>query len=143
MDNQIEELHRSVTTLVRRLKIAETSLRVAHGELKFQPADIQSMRFIADQPGCKLAELAAHLGVVPTTASSVVDRLVRRGLVDRVRPEANRRAVALSLSGAGRDAFERLEAEELAAMRIMLDALGEGERAGFVAAMKRIATAID
>jgi len=76
---------------------------------------------------------------VPTTASSIVDRLVDRGFVGRERPASNRRAVALHLTDDGRLAFGRVEAEELATMRIMLDALPDTDRARFVSDMSRIA----
>lgn len=139
MANQTKDLQRAVTTILRALKIAETEIRVAHKELNFQPADIQSLRFLSEHPSSKLSDLGAHLGVVPTTASSIVDRLVDRGLVARRRPESDRRSIALSLTAQGRDAFGRLEEEEIATMRIMLDALPEAERETFVRQMTRIA----
>jgi len=83
--------------------------------------------------------LSGHLGVVPTTASSVVDRLVERGFVSRERPEANRRAIALRLTPEGQYAFALIDAEEKATMQIMLDALPEEDREAFVKSMVHIA----
>lgn len=142
MDEDIHKLHGAVTTILRALKIAETNTQVAHRELAFVAADIQTLRFVSTHAGCKLSDLAAHLGVVPTTASSIVDRLVERGLVRRDRPETNRRAIALALTEEGRDVFARLESEELGTMRIMLDALPEADRPQFIRSMARIAEAV-
>ena len=83
--------------------------------------------------------MGSFLGIVPTTASSVVDRLVERDLVERRRPETDRRSIALSLTADGREAFGRLEAEEMVTMQVMLDALPEDERETFVRQMTRIA----
>ncbi len=134
-------LQSSILTIVRIQKIMERSVPTAHGELKLAPPDMQTLRFIAHHPGCMSVAVAHHLGVVPTTATSVVDRLVKRGFVDRVRPEENRRSVALHLTEAGRDAFGRIDAEELASSQAMLDVLPAEEREPFVTAMALIAEA--
>lgn len=135
----ISGLQASVATILRVMKITETSFRVAHRELNFLPPELQSMRFIAEHPGCRSGEVAAHLGVVPTTATSIVDRLVKRGLVSRTRPESDRRSVSLTLTKDGQEAFARIDAEEKETMRVMLDALPEADRDGFVRAMAQIA----
>lgn len=142
MTNQIKELQQAVTTIMRALKIAETEVQIAHRQLSFLPVDIQTLRFVAQNPDCRLADLASYLGVVPTTASSVVDRLVDRGFVARHRPETDRRSIALSLTDQGKDAFARLEAEERATMKLMLEALPENERATFVRHMSQIASTV-
>lgn len=134
-------LQDSILTIVRIQKIMERSVPTAHGELKLAPPDMQTLRFIASNPGCMSVAVAHHLGVVPTTATSVVDRLVKRGFVDRVRPEANRRSVALRLTDTGRHAFERIDAEELASSKAMLAVLPGEEREAFVGAMAIIADA--
>ncbi len=142
MTDDVLALHAAVTSLMRALKIAERDVQIAHRELNFVAADIATMRFVAENPGCKLSDLASHLGVVPTTASSVVDRLVDRGFVLRERPASNRRAVALTLSEAGAQAFGLIEGEEIANMQLMLEALDPAERPAFVTAMTKIAQSI-
>ena len=139
MQDDLDRLHVAVTTLMRALKIAEKQVQVAHRELNFVAADIATLRFLHTQPGCMLADLSEHLGVVPTTASSVVDRLVERGFVSRERPETNRRAIALTLTSAGEEAFAKINAEEMTTMQIMLDALPAEDRAQFVRSMVHIA----
>ena len=143
MTKTVQNLHEAVATIMRALKIAETEVQIAHKELNFAPAEIQTLRFVAGHDGCKLSDLGAFLGIVPTTASSLVDRLVERGFLSRERPETNRRAVALHLTDAGQDAFARLEAEEINTMQVMLDALPEEDRGQFVKSMMRIADHVE
>ena len=139
MNNNLDQLHKAVTSLMRALKIAEKNVQVAHRELNFVAADIATMRYLHDHPECMLSDLAGHLDVVPTTASSIIDRLVERGFVSRQRPEANRRAIAIKLTPEGQNAFELIDAEEKATMQIMLDALPEDDRVQFVRSMVHIA----
>lgn len=139
MQEEIDNLHKAVTALMKALKIAEKNVQVAHRELNFVAADIATLRYLTDHPNCMLSDLASHLGVVPTTASSVVDRLVERGFVSRERPETNRRAIALRMTPEGHHAFALINAEEKQTMKIMLDALPIEDRAQFVKSMTHIA----
>jgi DNA-binding MarR family transcriptional regulator len=139
MSDPTERLQLAVTSIMRALKVAEPALQKSHGQLKLAPSDVQALQFIAVNPGAMSGALAQSLGVVPTTATSIVDRLVRRGLVRRDRPETNRRAVALTLTTAGKAAAKRLAEEERAASRAMLDALAPEEHEPIVSAMERVA----
>lgn len=143
MTDDAFELHAAVTTIMRALKIAERDVQVAHREWNFVAADVQTLRFLSAHPGCKLADLAMHLGVVPTTASSVIERLVDRGLVQRERPETNRRAIALTLTDGGRETFGLIDAEEKSTMQVMLDALPQEDRPAFIRSMKQIAKSVE
>jgi DNA-binding MarR family transcriptional regulator len=142
MTDQAKILQQAVTTILRALKIAETDIRIAHKELNFVPADIQTLRFVSQNAGCMLSDLATHLGIVPTTASSIVDRLVNRGFLRRERPVHHRRAICLQLTDIGADGFVRLENEERITIRIMLGALQKANRAKFIENMATIAARV-
>lgn len=59
------------------------------------------LAFLHRHPGSCLFAVADHLGVARPTASILVDRLVRRGLVTRIENPAERRRAALRLTAAG------------------------------------------
>ncbi len=139
MTDQTHRLQLAITAIMRALKVAEPALQKSHGQLKLAPSDVQALLFIGQNPGAMSGALAQSLGVVPTTATSIVDRLVRRGLVRRARSQTNRRAVALTLTPTGEAAAARLAEEERAASRAMLDALAEEEHETIVSAMERVA----
>lgn len=66
-----------------------------------------------------LLDLARHMGVTPATMSIAVDRLVRRGYVERGRDVKDARRVRLRITGAGlrlREASSVLDHELVAAM---------------------------
>ena len=84
----------------------------------------------------RLADLAESLGVSPSTATRMCDRLVRKGLITRTRDVVDRREVNLSVTNAGRkvvaDVIERrrvdagnlLTAIPVAARPSLVEALG-------------------
>ena len=139
MTDRVHSLHSSIGTIVKALKVMEPSVATAHGELKLVPSDVQAMKYIAAKPNCMSSALAQDLGVAATTATSVVDRLVGRGFVDRSRTEENRRVVSLRLTPEGQEALGRIIAEDLEKSAFMLSLMSEEEQKIFVELMDRIA----
>jgi DNA-binding MarR family transcriptional regulator len=59
------------------------------------------LTFLSHRPGAPLSGVAEHLGVTRSTASAIVDRLVRRKLVRRTAHPEERRCVVLTLTPVG------------------------------------------
>ena len=74
------------------------------------------LTFLSRKPGAPLSSVAEHLGVARSTASAMVDRLVRRQLVSRTTHPDERRSVVLTLTPAGAQHFR--EAREAASARM-------------------------
>lgn len=138
---QIETLRLSIDALVRVFRVTD-SPALGRGMPKLNPPDIQALLFVARNPDCIAADVSAFLGVVPTTTSALVDRLVRQGLLLRARTEANRRVVLLQLTEMGEEVVRQIIAQQDDHCRIMLEALSETERETFLKAAQKISTAI-
>jgi DNA-binding MarR family transcriptional regulator len=74
------------------------------------------LAFLNRTPGAPLSSVAEHLGVTRSTASAIVDRLVRRKLVSRTAHPEERRSVVLTLTPAG--ARHHQQAREAASARM-------------------------
>jgi DNA-binding MarR family transcriptional regulator len=89
----------------------------------------------------RLADLAEALGVSPSTATRMCDRLVRKELVSRTRDELDRREVKLAITVLGRsvvsDVIERRRAEG----RDLLQAIPVPLRGQLVSSLTLLATA--
>lgn len=59
------------------------------------------LTFLSRNPGAPLTSITEHLGVSRSTASALVDRLVRRQLVSRTEDPQERRCVMLTLTSTG------------------------------------------
>lgn len=133
---QIEQLTRAFERFTRRFKVAEAA---AAADNALNALDAQTLVFIADNPGCGMGDVARYLNVAMTTMSSAVDRLVKKALVDRRRPEDNRRAVALTASKQGRQVVEEHVAGYREACRMMLRALDPAEQIELIRLTEKIA----
>ncbi len=135
----VAALYEATCTLLRIFTVSEDTFAPAGGAVKYNGADFQAIQFIGRKVGCMAIEVARFLNVSPTTATSTLDRLVRRGLVDRARPDENRRAVSLSLTESGLSLFGLMVDHDMRNMELMLKALEPQEREPFVSAMTKIA----
>ncbi len=89
----------------------------------------------------RLADLADALGVSPSTATRMCDRLVRKGLISRTRDELDRREVNLEVTAAGRttvmDVINRRRAEVCA----LLTSIPVGTRRELVDSLRLLSAA--
>jgi DNA-binding MarR family transcriptional regulator len=82
-------------------------MRAIRAEMRRQGApllsvpQIRSLAFLHRSPGACLSDLAGHLGVSCPTASALVDRLVKRGMVIRAADPQERRRLLLTLTPLG------------------------------------------
>lgn len=70
-------------------------------------AQVWMLASIAEEPDITVSRLSQTLSVHISTASNLLDKLARAGLVERLRGEEDRRVVRLRLTDAGRAIVER------------------------------------
>lgn len=133
-DEELAALGEAFDLFTRRYKLAEA----LGPEKPLNELDKQVLFYVAKQPGCGPTDAARYLGVANTTISSATDRLVKRDLIKRQRPEADRRAVALRLTDAGQRKVDGLQAMYGELHRHMLDPLSASERRQLIAMMAKI-----
>jgi DNA-binding MarR family transcriptional regulator len=109
-------------------------------DLDLTASEINALANLADGRGRTVSELGADVGSRPTTLTSVLDRLERRGHISRGARPGDRRAVLIELTDSGREvadiirrtfadverrALGDLPAESIIAFRDALAALTE------------------
>jgi DNA-binding MarR family transcriptional regulator len=133
---QVEQLTRAFERFTRRFKVAEAA---AAAENALNALDAQTLVFVGENPGCGMGDVARYLNVAITTMSSAIDRLVRKMLIERRRPEDNRRSVALTATATGRQVIEDHIAGYRDACRMMLRSLDPKEQSELIRLTEKIA----
>jgi DNA-binding MarR family transcriptional regulator len=87
--------------------------------------------------------LAEAAGVAPPTATRMLDCLARDGYIERRHSEADRRAVLVSLTPAGRAAVESAHEQVSAWRRRVFEALEPAEREQAAALLKRLSEVLE
>lgn len=134
-DEQVARLAAALDVISRRFKLADVDAGRPMAEI-----DKHILQYVEAHPECGPSDVARFFGAAITTISSAADRLARRGLLLRQRPENDRRAVALRLTDEGKVYTAALGAAYKSMFRMMLDRLDQDERDLFIGMMDKIAS---
>lgn len=96
---------------------------------------------LSEQDPMRAADLARHLGVVPSTMSAAIKRLSTLGYIVRARDDADARAASLRLSREGARAMQAGSVLETARVAAMLGNLARSDRAQAIAGLGLLASA--
>jgi MarR family transcriptional regulator for hemolysin len=78
-----------------------------HSGLELTVPQFRALRYVERHPGTDLTGVATHLGMSPSSASALVERLCRAGYVERTTDPDERRRIRIELSPLGKDAVDR------------------------------------
>lgn len=130
----------TVKTLAQQIvefyeKLSSWEHEVVRGS-ELTPGQMHAVEIIGHEKSLRMKELAEKLGVTTGTLTVTVDKLERRGLIERRRHESDRRSYRVQLTPAGEEHFashheyhlkltedlvSSLSPEELACFRTVLE----------------------
>jgi DNA-binding MarR family transcriptional regulator/N-acetylglutamate synthase-like GNAT family acetyltransferase len=134
LPQRIEAVRRFNRFYTRRIGVLQDGY--LHSD--FSLAEVRVLYELAQRGRCTARELMRALEMDAGYLSRIVHGFVRRGLLDRTRAEHDGRASWLSLTEAGRAAFEPLQDSARAQIGALLAALPDAAQAQLVAALERI-----
>lgn len=110
---------RVLDVVPRIMRTIRQEMRGATGDQLSMP-QFRALALLGRRRGASLSAVSDHLGVADATASTLIDRLVRRGLVTRQPHPEERRRVALDLTPQGLELLEgaRARARSFLAQRL-------------------------
>jgi DNA-binding MarR family transcriptional regulator len=98
---------------------------------------------LRDDDELPVGVLAEAAGVAPPTATRMLDCLARDGYVERRHSETDRRAVLVSLTPAGRTAFQAAHEQVSAWRRRVFESLEPAEREQAAALLSRLSQVLE
>ncbi len=140
--NAVKELDR-IAELYPTLMRSMSRLRAVlpeEGDLTYN--QYKALLTVCDLGPCSLADLTGHLHVAPSSASEMVERLVRAGLVLRETAGGDRRAVVLRLTPAGDRLLGRIQQGIVENYRKILEKLSPRDRARLARAIQDLVETI-
>jgi DNA-binding MarR family transcriptional regulator len=90
-----------------------------------------------------MGDLAEALDVSVASATGIVDRMERRGLVERGRGVGDRRVIMVSLTPSGGVVFGGMRAKRRERLAGLVERLSDEERAGFLVGLRAMRVAAD
>jgi DNA-binding MarR family transcriptional regulator len=126
-----------VDGLVQLSFAVQTVLATAAGRHDLTVAQVRLMGILRDRtPGMR--ELAGHLGLDKSSATGLVDRAQKRGLVTRKASTEDGRSVHVASTPLGRRLTKKVEAEITAEIGVLTAALSATERTSLSRIARRV-----
>lgn len=126
-----ERLMEALSDATRRVR---REMRKHSGQELTVP-QFRALRYVQRHPGTDLTGVATHLGMSPSSASALVERLSRAGYVDRTTDPEERRRIRIDLSLFGTEAVDRAVLGTRSWLSGELQALSARERRDLEAAL--------
>jgi DNA-binding MarR family transcriptional regulator len=120
LDELAQELMRRFDVLTREFAPQESS--------NLSRVESTLLGFLAEHGPVTMSEISSLLGLALSSTTGLIDRLVERRLVERARPESDRRTVRVMLTTRGKRALETYAADRTRLARGMLERLEPRER---------------
>lgn len=131
-----QELMDCVPLIMRAIRAEMRS----HREAGLSVPQFRSMLFIHHHHSASLSQLADHLGLTPPSASSLIDKLVKRGLVLRSSAVENRRQIQLNLTEIGEAMLDSAQQLTIGYLSKLLDRLSTDEKIQAMEALQKLQT---
>jgi len=129
-----------MATIPAIMQFIRTEMR-SQREPSLSVPQFRVLEFLSRHPGASLSDVAEHVGVTRASASTMTDRLVQQGLVNRAEDPQERRHVMLSLTSIGSDRLTQMRDVTRRRIAALLDELPPEELAAVatgVAALARL-----
>ena len=133
----------SLVALRRILRATEQFGRVLAQASGLTAAQLRALQLVAETGETTAKQIAVRMGITQATVTTLVDRLVARGLVERRKSERDRRVIDIRITLSGRDVLDRSpDALQQRYVR-RFEALHDWEQAQIVASLERVAAMLD
>jgi len=101
------------------------------------------LSFLRANPGSPVKAFAATLGLKPSSASGLIDRMVRNGLIRREHSKTDRRVVLLTLKAKGERMVDEIMEQKRQSVAELFAPLSPEERTSYLAFMQKVVGQID
>ena len=135
-DAQIESILQAQRTVIRTLHETSTSWL----ELNVSMAQLKTLIVLNDEGPLPVGQVGCRMGVTLPTASYQVERLVRKGLVERVQDVDDRRRTLVHLTDKSRELVRSLRQGRADLMRSWINQLSPGDVAALEQGLRALAS---
>jgi len=140
-EGQADESAVDAMLTASRTLVAVTTQSLGAAAEDITLAQYRALVVLASRGPQRMGDLATALGVTPSTAGRMCDRLVRKGLIRRHRARTDRRAVLVSITADGRQVVDTATGRRRELLAAILGRLPAGQQTAVAAAFQAFAEA--
>jgi DNA-binding MarR family transcriptional regulator len=132
---------KALSALVQLLASVEAFEFRRWGDLGLTISQLRVLKLLRERPA-SCGQVAEHLGITASTASALIERIVRRGLVERGIRAGDRRVTDLRLSARGRQLLDEIDPSKRGAITASIDDLAPDDRERLAELLDRLAAGV-
>ncbi|MGA2282130.1 MAG: MarR family transcriptional regulator [Candidatus Dormibacteria bacterium] len=132
---------RALSALVQLLASVEAIEFRRWGDLGLTISQLRVLHLLRERPA-SCGQVAEHLGITASTATALIERIVRRGLVERGAHEGDRRVTDLHLSERGRLLLEETDRGKRGVITQSIGELSREDRERLATLLDRLAAGV-
>jgi DNA-binding MarR family transcriptional regulator len=132
---------RALSALVQLLASVEAIEFRRWGDLGLTISQLRVLHLLREHPA-SCGQVAEHLGITASTATALIERIVRRGLVERAAREGDRRVTDLRLTESGRRLLEEKDRGQRGVITESIGELAGEDRERLAGLLDRLAAAV-
>jgi DNA-binding MarR family transcriptional regulator len=138
--NEMETQKNIIRFLEALSKISKiiASMESYIGDLTLSKFDLIALECISNEPNLIMTKFAKSLGIGLSTATGIIDRLVKKKLAIRERNHGDRRVVKISLTEKGEKIYLDFQKEKKKVIEKILRILSVKEQMDFVLIIEKI-----
>ncbi len=140
-NNRVEELFTYLNRIIEqfaRLKCDCLNCQCVNEIEDLSLQELNAISFIGREGPCIMRSIAEHMQLAVSTITTIVDKLVNKGLVIRERSEEDRRIVKVSLTEQGEMVYKADLDIHLELSQAMLSTLNEDEQEILIVLLRKI-----
>ncbi|KYK28999.1 hypothetical protein AYK20_06260 [Thermoplasmatales archaeon SG8-52-1] len=103
---------------------------------------LMTLHFIKHNNNCKTSEIANFLSVSAPDATRIVETLVKKGFVERINDEKDRRIIRLLIKEEGKKVVETIKQELALSFSKILEKINEEDAKALLRGMKALSNAL-
>lgn len=138
MREYIERIEKCIPEILRYIHISAPKDLT---ELKLTLSQVVSLASLGYKDSRKMSELAESVSMNMSAMTGIVDRLIKIGLVERMRSRKDRRAVIVKLTPKGRKIVKKIQEHRYRETQEIIEYLDEKEREDFIKGFEKVVEA--
>jgi len=142
LDGKAQMLTEVFMKLVNRFHAHESEI-VNEFSADLTVHDCKCLNLLKTKGPSIMREIAEYMGMAVSTMTGVVDRMVQKGLVQRERPEEDRRIVKVQLTELGEVAERWHFDEHMRVSRAILDNLSEADQDALISLLQKVLEGVE
>jgi len=103
---------------------------------------LMSLHFVKHNDNCKTSDIANFLSVSPPDATRIVETLVKKGFIERISDEQDRRIIRPRITEDGKKVFETIRQELVLSFSKILEKMNEQDAKALLRGIKALSIAL-